>query len=178
MSDLITERTPLVIAAEINMIKHQTEKIVLYNAIKIGRRLTEAKSLVPHGEWGKRLEDSVSYSQRTAENLMRIFEEYGSNQLASSGGNAKSQTFAILSYSQAVIFLGIPENEREEFLAAHDIENMSVRKLQKAVKERDQALQDREQTFQDRSRSLHIWTSFRQRTSVIYSSRSSLRFTL
>jgi Protein of unknown function (DUF3102). len=81
---------------------------------------------------------------------MRIFKEYGSNRLASSDGNAKSQTFAILSYSQAVIFLGVTENEREEFLAAHDIENMSVRELQKAVKERDQALQDREQAFQDR----------------------------
>ncbi|MHB8125336.1 MAG: DUF3102 domain-containing protein [Desulfitobacteriaceae bacterium] len=64
--------------------------------------------------------------------------------------NAKSQTFANLSYSQAVIFLGIPENEREEFLAAHDIENMSVRELQNAVKERDQALQDREQAFQEK----------------------------
>ncbi|MHB8126621.1 MAG: DUF3102 domain-containing protein [Desulfitobacteriaceae bacterium] len=39
MSDSITERTPLVIAAEINMIKHQTKKAVLNNAIEISRRL-------------------------------------------------------------------------------------------------------------------------------------------
>jgi hypothetical protein len=35
-----------VIAAEINTIKHKTGKILLAAAIEIGRRLTEAKSLV------------------------------------------------------------------------------------------------------------------------------------
>jgi hypothetical protein len=44
MSDLITERTPFVIAAEINMIKHQTGKVVLNNAIEVGRRLKEART--------------------------------------------------------------------------------------------------------------------------------------
>ena len=39
MSDSVTERTPPVIAVEINMIKQQTEKVVLNNAIEIGRRL-------------------------------------------------------------------------------------------------------------------------------------------
>ena len=52
MSDLITERTPLVIAVEVNTIKHQTEKVVLNNAIKICRRLKEAKDLVPYCELG------------------------------------------------------------------------------------------------------------------------------
>ena len=37
MSDSITERTPPVIAVKINMIKQQTEKVVLNNAIEIGR---------------------------------------------------------------------------------------------------------------------------------------------
>jgi hypothetical protein len=53
MNALITERTPLVIAAEINTIKRQTENILLTNAIEIGRRLKEAKELVRHWEWGK-----------------------------------------------------------------------------------------------------------------------------
>ncbi len=47
----IIERTPLVIAAEINRIKQQTCKIMLTNAIEIGKRLKEAKALLPHGEW-------------------------------------------------------------------------------------------------------------------------------
>jgi len=77
MSDMITERTPFVIAAEINTIKYQTEKILLAGAVEIGRRLTEAKALLPHGEWSKWLEDQVNFTQRTAQNLMRIYEEYG-----------------------------------------------------------------------------------------------------
>ncbi|MHB8127363.1 MAG: DUF3102 domain-containing protein [Desulfitobacteriaceae bacterium] len=51
MSNLITERTPLVIAAEINMIKHQTEKVIFHNVVEIGRRLKEAKEILQHGEW-------------------------------------------------------------------------------------------------------------------------------
>jgi hypothetical protein len=45
-------------------------KILLTNAIEIGRRLKEAKELVPHGEWGKWLEELVSYSQRMADKLI------------------------------------------------------------------------------------------------------------
>ncbi|WP_019850111.1 DUF3102 domain-containing protein, partial [Desulfitobacterium sp. PCE1] len=82
MEDLSIERTPLLIAAEINTIKHQVSKVLLFSAIEIGCRLAEAKSLIPYGEWGKWLEESVSYSQRTANNLIRLFEEYGSNQPA------------------------------------------------------------------------------------------------
>lgn len=66
ISDSITERTPPVIAVEINMIKQQTEKVVLNNAIEIGRRLKVAKDLIPYGEWGKWLAESISYTERTA----------------------------------------------------------------------------------------------------------------
>jgi len=79
MDNPATERTPLVIAAEINRITCQTKKILLTSAIEIGRRLQEAKALVKHGEWGKWLEESVSYSQKTAERLVKLYEEYGPN---------------------------------------------------------------------------------------------------
>lgn len=148
MSNTLIERTPLLIATEINSIKDQARKILLYSAIEIGRRLTEAKSLVEHGEWGKWLEDSVNYSQRTADNLMRIFAEYGAG-LPSADDRANSQTFANLSYSQAVILLGIPEDERLKFITENEIESMSVRELSKAVKERNQALEEKETLQKD-----------------------------
>jgi len=140
MENGLSERTPQIIAAEINSIKDQTGKMLLYSAIEIGRRLTEAKSVVNHGEWLKWLEDSVSYSKSTAENLMRLSEEYGSKLPADYQDSANSQTFGNLGYSQAVILLGIPEDERAKFMAENDVENMSARELQQAVKERDQAL--------------------------------------
>ena len=87
------ERTPQVIAAEILAIKSQARKILLTSAIEVGRRLAEAKAIIPHGEWLQWLEQSVGYSCRTAENLMRLYEAYGQKQ----EGLANSQTFANLS---------------------------------------------------------------------------------
>ncbi|MCT8975519.1 DUF3102 domain-containing protein [Clostridium sp. CX1] len=135
-------RTPDLIAAEINNIKEQTRKMVLYNSIEIGRRLVEAKEIVGHGEWGKWLKESVDYSQRTANNLMRIFNEYGSEQITLLGDNSKSQAFATLSYSQAIALLEIPEKEREEFVKENNVEDMSTRELQKVIKEK-QELEDK-----------------------------------
>lgn len=143
-STLPINRTVELIAAEINSIKQHTKNMVLYNSIEIGRRLAEAKALVEHGKWGDWLEQSVDYSQRTANNLMRIFEEYGAEQLTLLGNNANSQALANLSYTQAVALLGVPEEEREQFAKEHDIENMSTRELQEAIKERDQAKKEKE----------------------------------
>ena len=134
----VASRTPELIAAEINNIKEQTRKIVLYNSIEIGRRLVEAKCLIEHGEWGEWLENSVNYSQRTANNLMRIFEEYAPAQLSLLDNNPNSQAFANLTYTQAVALLGIPSEERENFAKDNDIENMSTRELQKAIKEKQE----------------------------------------
>jgi len=152
MNALITERTPLVIAAEINMIKRQTEKILLTNVIEIGRRLKEAKELVKHGEWGKWLKESVSYSQSTADRLMQLFEEYGPKLLASfdEDGSSNSATLRNLTYSQALILLGVPEEKREQFIAENDVENMSARELRQAVKDRDQALKEKDQALQEK----------------------------
>lgn len=130
------QRSPELIAAEINHIKNQTRATVLYNSIEIGRRLCEAKDYLPHGEWGNWLEESVDYSQSTANNLMRIFEEYGADQLALFGETgAKSQALGSLSYTQAVALLALPADEREEFIEGHDLDSMSTRELQKVVKE-------------------------------------------
>jgi chromosome segregation ATPase len=137
-------RSVSLIAAEINSIKEQTRKMVLYNSIEIGRRLVEAKQLLSHGEWGEWLEKSVDYSQRTANNLMRIFDEYGSNQITFLSDNAKSQALANLSYTQAIAMLGVPSEERENFIQEHDLDNMSTRELQKAIKEREQAIKEKE----------------------------------
>lgn len=141
MSELMINRTPELIAAEINNIKDQTRKMVLYNSIEIGRRLLEAKSMLEHGEWGNWLEEKVDYSQSTANNLMKIFKEYGSEQITLLGDNAKSQALGNLSYTQAVALLGVPEEDREAFIKDHDIESMSTRELQQAIKERDEALE-------------------------------------
>lgn len=143
---LAIDRTPELIASEINHLKQQTRNIVLYNAIEIGRRLCEAKQFIQHGEWGKWLETSVDYSQSTANNLMNIFNEYGANQMALFGETGpKSQALENLSYTQAVILLGLPGEEREQFVENNDVENMSTRELQQAIKDLAQARKELEE---------------------------------
>ena len=115
-------RTPEVIAAEINGIKQQVRGTVLSAAVEIGRRLTEAKALVPHGDWADWLQTHVDYSQRTAQNMMALAGEYRDGQGPQS-----------LSYTKAVLLLGVPRAEREEFAAAHDLDAMSTRELKEAV---------------------------------------------
>ena len=136
MNELSTSRTPEVIAAEINSIKEQTRRMVLANSIEIGRRLAEAKQMLPHGEWGKWLEVNVDYSPSTANNLLNIFEQYASDQLSIFGDNVKSEAFANLSYTQAVALLGVPEEEREAFVVENKVEDMSTRELQKTIAEK------------------------------------------
>lgn len=148
MNDLSVERTPQVIATEINMIVHQTKKILLTNAIEIGRRLKEAKSLVEHGEWGKWLEESVSYSQSTACRLIRICEEYGAS-LPDGSGTSNLAPVPNLTYTQALLLLGLPEGEREEFIAKNDVATMTKQELQQALRDRDHTKQEKEQIPQE-----------------------------
>ncbi|MEK3824448.1 DUF3102 domain-containing protein [Paenibacillus sp. FSL K6-1558] len=132
-------RTIETIAIEINSIKDQTRKIMIHSSIEIGRRLTEAKEMMPHGEWMNWLADSVDYSQSTANNLMKVFKEYGSDQLSLFGDNAESEALGKLSYTQAVALLGISTEEREAFVQENDVDNMSTRELAEAVKARKDA---------------------------------------
>ena len=148
MDNPATKRTPIVIAAEINMITCQTKKILLTSAIEIGRRLQEAKALVKHGEWGKWLEESVSYSQKTAERLVKLYEEYGPN-IPDGSGRSKSTLVSNLTYTQALLLLGLPEEEREEFIAQNDVGSMTKQELQQALKDRDQGNQAKEQALQE-----------------------------
>lgn len=133
-------KTPDILAAEIRTIKSQTGRMVLNASIEVGRRLTEAKSKLPHGSWGEYLKNEVDYSPSQAQNLMRVFREYGSDQQSLFGGEAKSQTFGRLTFSQALSLLVIPdEDEREKFVLENDVEHMSVRELNEALKARDEA---------------------------------------
>lgn len=96
------------------------------NICQIGKLLTEAKSMVGHGGWEKYLEEKVAYSQSTANNFMRLYQEYGEY-----GPNL--QTFGNLNPSQALALLALPEGKREEFAESHDVESMSVRELKAQI---------------------------------------------
>ena len=154
LSPVDSGKTPDILAAEIRTIKNQTGRMVLNASIEVGRRLTEAKAKLPHGSWGEYLKNEVDYSPSQAQNLMRVFREYGSDQQSLFGGEAKSQTFGRLTFSQALSLLVIPdEGEREKFVLENDVEHMSVRELNEALKARD-AAEEKAAAAEDTARGL------------------------
>jgi phage-related minor tail protein len=133
-------RTVETVTLEIRTLQHQAQGIILSYAIEIGRRLEEAKAMLPHGEWGNWLKKELDYSQSTAQNFMRVFREYGDAQQSLFGSAPKSQMFGNLTYSKALRLLAIPdEEEREKFVAENDVERMSIRELNEALKARNEA---------------------------------------
>lgn len=141
VGEVAGQRTVDVVTLEIKTLQGQFQQMALGYAIEIGRRLVEVKALLPHGEWGNYLRERVAYSQSTAQNLIRIFEEYGAEQQSLFGPEAKSQTLGNLSYTKALRLLALPAEERESFVEEHDVEHMSTRELSAALREKEQAEQ-------------------------------------
>lgn len=120
------------ITAEIRFYKAQT----VSNILEIGRRLTEAKAQLGHGQWLGWLEKEVEFSERTAQNFMRLAESY-----------SNPQTSADLGMYKMLALLAVPDGEREAFIEAkHEVrgelktvKEMSVRQLEQAIRERDEA---------------------------------------
>ncbi len=138
MSDIITTtaRAAETIAAEIRTLDTQGKHLCLMYIFEIGKRLEEAKSLVGHGQWGEYLKTQVFYSQDTANKYMKVYREYQIN-----GVFPNSDTFMNLDFSKAYKLLAVPAEEREAFLREHPVEDMTVRQLEQAIRERDANLQ-------------------------------------
>lgn len=139
MNDIQTQRTPDVIGAEIRGLTQQAKTMTLWFGIEIGRRLTEAKEMLEHGQWLPYLKEQTEFSQPSASRLMRLYDEYGAKQTSLFGAELNYSTLNNLSISNALRLLAVPEDEREEFAAEHDVEHMSARELDELIKQRDDA---------------------------------------
>ena len=143
MSEITTVRDCDIIAAEINTIKEDTQRVMIANAIRIGGKLVEAKSILDHGQWGKWLAERVSYSQSTANNLMKLYQEYGTGEVNLFDNWTNSETFGKLTYSQHLSLLALPFADRAGFAESHNVEEMSTRELDKAVREELEAVKEK-----------------------------------
>lgn len=135
-------RTADVIASEIIGIKEAARKtlqtIATSAAVEIGKRLKEAKALIPYGSWGEWLRVNVDYSERTAQNLLRLAEESTKESFG---------TLIDLNYTQAVQLIGLPVAERAELLEQNDVTDMSTRELQELVEKYKRESDERQQTI-------------------------------
>ena len=135
---MAAQRDIKTVTTEIRTLHRQAQCMVLGYAIEIGRRLKEAKAMLDHGQWGPWLREEVDFSQSSANNFMRIFEEYGAQQV-SLFGDANSQALGNLPYTHALRLLALPAEERESFVEEHHAEELSTRELEKLIRERDEA---------------------------------------
>lgn len=135
MNELQEARSLTVVAAEINALTAN----MLSGVIEIGRRMCEAKEMVPYGTFGDWIKENTGYSSSTANNFMRLYKEYGDRQGCLFGVEAECQTIGKLSYTKALALLSVPENERENFACEVDAEHISTRELEQAIRERDEA---------------------------------------
>ncbi len=126
----LSKRPIEVITQEIQFYKGQATMAI----IEIGRRLEEAKLRVPHGQWGDWLKNEVQFSERNAQNFMRIAREYPNPQTVAVLGNSMSKALALLT---------LPPEEREDFLqethvidgVEKTVEDLSTREMERLVKE-------------------------------------------
>lgn len=136
---LTEERTEKVIANEINYIKRRTCETVLSASVEIGRLLCEAKTKVASGAWMTWLSDNVNYSQSTANNLMRLYEEYGEKEQLGFFEENRIEIFGDISPSQALALIALPYAERKEYVKTHDMKEVSVRDISAEIKARKEA---------------------------------------
>lgn len=156
-SDTAITRTPAHVAADINAVKSHASAVFRAavdegkrSCILIGKLLEEAKSLVPHGEWGAWLKNNVDYSESTAQNLMRCYREFGDEQIDFFSGVSDADFFSILTQSQMLELLALPKDQRREFVDAHreEIEDgsLSTRQMREEIDKlkREAAAKDEE----------------------------------
>lgn len=134
-----------IITAEIKDLCRQAQTMALLYAVEIGRRLDEAKRALPYGKWGEWLKNEVEFSQSSANNFMKLYEEYGAAQISIFGASVDSQTFANLPYSKALQLLAVPRDEREAFAEEVGASDLSVKELKAAIEERDRAKKEAEE---------------------------------
>lgn len=139
MSEIVTVRDLAMVTSDIQYAQRQGARQLASNLIEIGRLLVEAKTMVEPKSWDKYIWDNFGYSTSSADNWMKLYREYGDNQESLFDSFTNSQTFGKLSYTQLLALTALPAEERSEFVENNDVENMSTRQLQQAIRERDEA---------------------------------------
>lgn len=139
----VVRRDINIVTDEIRGLIGQAQRVATVYAVEIGRRLAEAKSMLLHGQWGLWLKNEISFSERTAQNFMSLFEEYGDQQLSIFDAITNTKSIADLPYTKALALLSVPADEREEFAEEVHADELSVRELKEAIRAREEAEAER-----------------------------------
>ena len=99
------------------------------NIIEVGKRLTQAKEMVPHGEWKNWLQDNFNLSMPTARKFIQVYERFGITRIN-----------AHFAPTQMIAMLALPEAETEQFIEVkaaegNPVENMTIKTLREEVQQ-------------------------------------------
>lgn len=123
------------IVSEIKFFENQA--VVSY--WEIGKRLRKAKEQVGHGDWEIWIDENLGYTKRTAQRLIKVFEDY-----------PKATTLSHLTFSKALALTSIKDEEaRQDFIEKHDVEDMTTRKLQDEIKKYKRSLEETENKLEE-----------------------------
>jgi hypothetical protein len=111
------------ITLEVKFYLNQTAQ----NIIEVGKRLTQAKDMLPHGEFGNWLDKKFCLTIRTAQKFMQVSERFGNTPLT-----------AHLNQTQMIEMLALPESETEKFIEQKKnegtpVEDMTIKTLRAEV---------------------------------------------
>lgn len=106
---------------------------------EIGKRLSQAKEQVGHGNWENWVDENLGYSKTTTKNLIRVYKEIPNR-----------QAIADLNFTKALALTSIKdEEERQEFVEKHKVEDMTTRQLQAEIKEYKKNLKAKENELEE-----------------------------
>lgn len=93
------------------------------NLLQLGRVLSEARPMIPHGEFDGWCRRHAKMSRRTAEQYMQAYAEFGLD-----------TKIAELGTSKIIKLLPMSEDERDKLLSENDVASMSTRQLDAAIR--------------------------------------------
>ncbi len=101
------------------------------NLLQLGRVLTEARPLIPHGQFDAWCKQHAKMSKRTAEQYMQAYANFGLD-----------ARIAELGTTKIIKLLPMTEDEREKLLADNDVSSMTTRQLDAAIREQREKLRE------------------------------------
>ncbi len=96
---------------------------IVQDGLQLGRVFTEAKELVQPGKWTEWIGANAGCSERTAQQLMQAYTRFGGNPV-----------FSKLERSKMFKMLSLPSGTEEQFAAENDLQSMTAREIETAVK--------------------------------------------
>lgn len=139
MKELTEKRNIDAITTEILFYKQQAGTAFL----EIGKRMTEVKAQLNHGEWLGWLKNRVDFSVSMADKLMKVAREF-----------SNSESIPNLGVAKALALLAVPAEERERFAEEVHAEDLSVRALKEKIQQREEQLAAAEQDLDKAQRAL------------------------